>query len=87
VFLRDDAELRNEVVDNLLTRILLVDTTRLDVQVSEGMVTLLGQLPTRSEVRLVVGFVERLEGVVRVIDYLTYEVDERVADARVAPLY
>jgi CBS domain-containing protein len=87
VFLRDDAELRNEVVDNLLTRILLVDTTRLDVQVAEGVVTLLGQLPTRAEVRLVVEFIERLEGVVKVIDYLTYEVDERVADARIAPLY
>ncbi|MHA6794259.1 CBS domain-containing protein [Pseudonocardia bannensis] len=86
-FLRDDAELRAEVVDQVLGRMLLVDPARVDVQVSGGVVTLTGLLPTRADTRLAVSFVERLEGVVAVVDRLAYQVDERAADSPVAPLY
>jgi CBS domain-containing protein len=87
VFLRGDTDLREEIVDNLLTQVLLIDPDQIEVRVSRGVVTLLGQLPTRAEARLVTEFVERLEGVVKVIHQLTYPVDERVADATTAPPY
>jgi CBS-domain-containing membrane protein len=87
VFVRDDAELRSEIVDTLLARLLLVAPGRVDVRVSDGVVTMTGQVPTRAEVCLLVDFVQRLEGVVAVVDRLTYEVDERVSDAQVRPLY
>jgi CBS-domain-containing membrane protein len=86
-FVRDDAELRSEIVDTLLARLLKVDPSRVDVRVVDGVVTILGQVSTRSEARLAVDFVQRLEGVVAVDDQLTYEVDERISDAQVGPLY
>ena len=87
VFLRDDADLREEIVGSLLAKILLLDPDRVEVRVSEGVVTMTGRLSTRAEVRLVVEFVERLEGVVRVVDYLTFEVDERGVGAPTTALY
>ena len=87
VFLRDDADLREEIVGSLLAEILLLDPDRVEVRVCDGVVTMAGRLSTRAEVRLVVEFVERLEGVVRVIDYLTFEVDERGVGAPTTALY
>jgi CBS-domain-containing membrane protein len=86
-FVRDDAELRSEIVDTLLSRLLQVDPSQVEVQVTDGVVTMTGQVSTRSEAHLAVDFVQRLEGVVAVVDQLTCEVDERVSDAQVGPLY
>ena len=65
---------------------LLVDSRRVDIAVDRGVVTLCGQLDTRADAELAVRFVERLEGVVSVVDRLTYRFDERLADTDVAPL-
>jgi CBS-domain-containing membrane protein len=85
VFLREDTELREEIVRGLSTRLSLADPTKVEVQVTHGVVTLSGHLPTLAEARLVTEFVERLEGVVKVIHGLTHEVDQRVSAARTAP--
>jgi osmotically-inducible protein OsmY len=45
------------------------------------VVTLAGHLPTLAEARSVTEFVERLEGVVKVIHGLTHEVDRGAAGA------
>jgi CBS domain-containing protein len=87
-FLREDTELREEIVRGLSTRLSPVDPTKVEVQVSRGVVTLGGYLPTPTEARLVSEFVERLEGVVKVIHRLTHEVvrgaaGETVEDVRV----
>lgn len=87
VFLRDDATIRAEVTDGVLAGMLLVDPARVSVEVVHGVVTLAGQLDTRTDAILAVRFVERLDGVVEVIDRLTYEVDARAADLDVAHLY
>jgi CBS domain-containing protein len=86
VFLRPDDEIRHEVADEVLGRMLLVDPRRVDIEVDGGVVTLSGQLDTRADAELAVRFVERLEGVVAVVDRLTYQFDERLADSNVAPL-
>jgi osmotically-inducible protein OsmY len=65
---------------------LMIDPGQVAVTVEDGVVTLTGELGIRAEAVLAVRFVERLEGVVRVIDQLGYDVDERLADSRVAPL-
>jgi CBS domain-containing protein len=85
VFERDDAELRNEIVDTVFAGILCIATDRVQVRVSDGVVTLAGRLATRTDKHRVHDFVERLEGVVAVVDELTYDVDDRVADAIIAP--
>jgi len=80
VFLRDDSAIRTEIIDEVLGRMLLVDPSRVTVEVTDGVVTLTGELDTRADAVLAVRFVERLEGVVGVVDQLTYKVDERTAD-------
>jgi CBS-domain-containing membrane protein len=87
VFLRDDAAIRSEVVDVVLRGMLLVDPMRVSVGVVDGVVTVAGQLDTRTDAVLAVRFIERLEGVVGVVDRLTYAVDAHDSDLDVAPLY
>ena len=87
VYLRDDAAIRTEIVEQVLTRMLAVDPARVDVAVADGVVTLTGELDTHADAELAVRFVERLEGVVSVVDLLSYAVDERLADTRIGPFY
>lgn len=87
VFLRDDAEIRAEVVDGVLVGMLRANPMRVSVGVVDGVVTLAGQLDTRTDAVLAVQFIERLEGVVGVVDRLTYQVDAHDSDLDVAPLY
>jgi CBS domain-containing protein len=86
VFSRPDGEIRDEVADDVLATILLVDPRRVAIDVDQGVVTLTGQLDTRADTEMALRFVERLEGVVAVIDRLTYRYDERLADSNIAPL-
>lgn len=85
VFLRGDAAIRREVVEEVLGRMLVVDPARIAVEVADGVVTLTGELDTRVDVELAVRFVERLEGVVGIDDRLSCLVDHTLLD--VAPLY
>jgi CBS domain-containing protein len=80
VFLRDDADLRAEILDEVLGRIMLVDPVGIEVQVREGVVTLRGELSVRGDVELAVAFVSRLEGVVAVDNQLTYRNVEQLRD-------
>jgi osmotically-inducible protein OsmY len=83
---RPDGEIRNEVADEVLGRMLLVDPRRVAIGVDRGVVTLTGELDIRADTEMAVRFVERLEGVVAVVDRLTYRYDERLADSNIAPL-
>ena len=65
---------------------LLVDPRQVEIVVDGGVVTLSGQLDTRADAQLAARFVERLEGVVAVVDRLTYRYDKRLADTKTAPL-
>ena len=87
VFLRDDASIRAEIVDDVLRRILLAEPGRVLVEVDGGVVTLTGELDTRRDARMAVRLIERVEGVVAVVDHLRYRADERVADAGATPMY
>jgi CBS domain-containing protein len=86
VFSRADREIRDEVADEVIGRMLLVDPRRIAIDVDHGVVTLEGQLDTRADTEVAVRFVERIEGVVAVVDRLTYHYDERLADTKIAPL-
>jgi CBS domain-containing protein len=86
VFCRPDDEIRDEVADEVFGRILLVDPGRVAIEVDRGVVTLTGELDIRADAQMAVRFVERLEGVVAVVDRLTYRYDERLADRNIAPM-
>lgn len=87
VFLRDDASIRAEIVDDILHRILLTDPAAVRVEVDSGVVTLTGELDTRLDAQVAAHLTERVEGVIAVVDHLRYRADERVADAHAAPMY
>jgi osmotically-inducible protein OsmY len=65
---------------------LLVDPRQVEIEVDGGVATLSGQLDTRADAELAVRFVERIEGVVAVVDRLTDRYDERLADTNITPL-
>jgi CBS domain-containing protein len=86
VFLRDDAAIRAEVVEGVLLETMLIEPARVDVEVADGVVTLTGDLGTDRDAELAVRLVERVEGVVDVVDRLSRRVDGRVVTSRVDPL-
>jgi CBS-domain-containing membrane protein len=76
VFLRHDADIRNEIIDETLFGIVGVEATQVRVEVDSGVVTLLGQLDRRSLVTMTVREIERVPGVVDVVSYLTCRDDD-----------
>ncbi|MGW7517729.1 CBS domain-containing protein [Streptomyces sp. NPDC054796] len=76
VFLRRDAEIRAEVVNEVLVRSLWLPRDAIEVSVFEGVVTLRGELDKRSDVPLAVRLAEQVDGVVSVVDELTYRIDD-----------
>lgn len=82
VFLRDDGEIRQEVISEVLVRVLWADPEQVDVEVRDGIVTLSGELEQRSQIGVAVRLTRRVEGVIDVVDRLGYTVDDT---SRAAP--
>ncbi|WP_416959491.1 CBS domain-containing protein [Streptomyces sp. Agncl-13] len=81
VFLRPDAEIRDEVVAEVLVRALWLAPSSVDVSVVEGVVTLAGHMERKSETEIAVSMVRQIDGVVAVVDQLSYRTD----DSRIQP--
>ncbi|MFF9623673.1 CBS domain-containing protein [Streptomyces griseosporeus] len=81
VFLRPDAEIRRRVVDDVLVGALWLTPRSVDVSVTEGVVTLSGQVERRSEREIALSMTRQTDGVVAVVDRLTHRLD----DSRVRP--
>jgi CBS-domain-containing membrane protein len=77
VFLRGDDQIAREVRQDVLLRALWVNPDTVVVEVRDGVVTLIGQLERRSLIPIAVSLVRGLDGVVDVVDRLTFEVDDR----------
>ncbi|WP_434599979.1 CBS domain-containing protein [Streptomyces sp. A5-4] len=76
VFLRPDQDLRREVVHDVLVGTLSLAPRSIDVSVSEGVVTLQGEVERRSEKPIALHLTRRIDGVVAVVDQLTYRIDD-----------
>ncbi|MET8978023.1 CBS domain-containing protein [Streptomyces sp. NPDC004539] len=76
VFLRPDEEILRAVRQDVLLDTLWLVPQTIDVSVREGVVTLEGRLERRSEIPIAVGMTRRLDGVVDVVDHLTYRIDD-----------
>ncbi|MGW7543217.1 CBS domain-containing protein [Streptomyces sp. NPDC054770] len=76
VFLRPDDEIRDEVIKEVLIRALWLPSRSVDVAVAEGLVTLTGHMEHRTETEIAVSMTRRIDGVVDVIDKLTYRLDD-----------
>ncbi|GAA2280269.1 hypothetical protein GCM10010145_59870 [Streptomyces ruber] len=81
VFLRPDADIRDEVIHEVLVRALWLAPRSIGVSVTEGVVTLAGRLERRSETEIAVSMTRQIDGVVAVVDQLTWRLD----DARPRP--
>jgi CBS-domain-containing membrane protein len=75
VFLRSDADISREVRQVLL-RTMWVDPDTVVVEVHDGVVTLTGQLERWSLIPILVSLVRGLDGVVDVVDRLSFELDD-----------
>ncbi|WP_214107458.1 CBS domain-containing protein [Acrocarpospora catenulata] len=75
-FVRGDAELAEEVRQDVLRRSLWVDTDGVAVRVDHGVVTLSGVIPRRSDAELAVNLTHRINGVVDVIGELEWKEDD-----------
>jgi CBS domain-containing protein len=73
---RPDADVRADIVENVLRHGLWIDPLTVEVDVVDGMVTETGKVETRSVARLVVELSREVAGVVDVVDRLTWEQDD-----------
>ncbi|NUW39507.1 CBS domain-containing protein [Nonomuraea rhodomycinica] len=80
LFVRSDAEIAAEIRDDVLGRSLWVDTADVTVAVDHGVVTLSGRMDRRSEAGIAVGMTGRVNGVVDVVDGLTWKIDDSAWD-------
>ncbi|MEO3799797.1 CBS domain-containing protein [Nonomuraea sp. B1E8] len=76
VFLRGDEEIAVEVRDDVLDQSLWVDTSGVRVEVHQGVVTLSGRMDRRTETRVAARMTARVNGVVDVINNLTWKHDD-----------
>ncbi|MFC5720920.1 CBS domain-containing protein [Streptomyces gamaensis] len=76
VFLRPDSDIRREVVADVVVGTMWLTPDTLDVHVLDGVVTLRGQLELRSEIPVLLRLTQQIDGVVSVVDGLTYRVDD-----------
>ncbi|MDH6588987.1 CBS domain-containing protein [Streptomyces sp. SAI-133] len=81
VFLRSDEEIRRAVQQEVLLNTLWLAPQNVTVSVRNGVVTLAGELERRSEKSIALRTTGRVDGVVGVVDRLTYRLD----DARLQP--
>jgi CBS domain-containing protein len=76
VFLRDDDDIRREVVQDVLVRMLRADPELVNVRVEDGVVILSGRLEQRSQIPIAVRLTRAVDGVVDVVSHLGYTVDD-----------
>ncbi|MFC8272466.1 CBS domain-containing protein [Streptomyces sp. NPDC057271] len=77
VYLRPDSEIRRRVREDVLTDAMDLPGDAVDVHVLDGVVTLGGRVRRRSQAQMLVGLVERVDGVVAVVDRLSFHEDDR----------
>ncbi|KOG31878.1 MULTISPECIES: CBS domain-containing protein [Streptomyces] len=76
VYLRPDAEIRRRIREDVLTDAMGLPGDAVDVHVLDGVVTLGGRVRRRSHAVMLVGLAERADGVVAVVDRLSFQEDD-----------
>jgi len=76
VFLRSDADIRQDVVNEVLRKVLAVDPGTMRVSVHDGVVTIEGRVDRRSAAAHAIRVSHAIPGVVDVVDKLDYEFDD-----------
>ena len=81
-FTRTDAEIEEELKEDVLERVMWIDPGKVDVNVENGVAMLSGRLPMRSDVELLNKLAARVPGVVAVESTVEWDVDETTRKGR-----
>ncbi|HEY1420031.1 MAG TPA: CBS domain-containing protein [Candidatus Dormibacteraeota bacterium] len=76
VFLRTDAELKEEVTSSIIPLLLLDEPPGVEVKVRSNVVTLSGEVDRKTDAAILARLTRELDGVVEVVDRLTYRWDD-----------
>jgi len=76
VFLRPDADIRSEIIEEVVERYLGTNPAMIKVDVTDGVVLLAGELGGKSMLPLIMSAVRAVDGVVDVEGQLSYAVDD-----------
>jgi CBS domain-containing protein len=79
VFDRSDADIRREIIQDVILGEFMMAPSRFFLHVRDGVVVLQGRVERRNLLPYLVRAVEGVEGVVRVEDRLTYDLDDQGA--------
>ncbi|MFF4550104.1 CBS domain-containing protein [Streptomyces sp. NPDC001406] len=77
VFLRTDEEIRRDVEREVFVNTLWLAPQLIEAAVSNGVVNLTGRMERRSDIPVALDMTRRVDGVVDVVDHLSYRIDDR----------
>lgn len=75
-FVRSDDAIRRDIVGDVITRTLFLDPNSVDVDVTNGVVRLSGEVETRSLARILTDMVLRVEGTIAVDSKVRWRLDD-----------
>ena len=75
-FTRPDELIEDEIKEDILRRLLFLDPELLSISVKAGLVMISGELPTRTDTRLLEAMVQRTDGVIRAEIDVTWRLDD-----------
>lgn len=75
-FTRPDELIEDEIREDILRRLLFLEPTLLEISVEGGVVDISGELPTRTDARLLEAMVQRTDGVIRAEFDVTWKIDD-----------
>jgi len=78
IYTRPDEQITEEIRDQVLHRALSIEPDSLQLQVTDGIADVAGQLERRSLVPLLLELIRATDGVVDVVPHLTYRQDDTV---------
>jgi CBS domain-containing protein len=81
MYLRPDSEVRDEVIEGVLRPLLSVDPLTAQVEVTDGVVTLNGEVDRKSTAQIAAHVTKRVPGVVQVVDHLAWSYDDTAVSA------
>jgi CBS domain-containing protein len=81
MYQRPDTELRDEVVQDVLRRMLWIDPDKVGVDVADGVVILDGEVDRKTTAEIAVHITRSVPGVIDVVDRLTWSYDDTAVHA------
>ena len=85
-FTRPDELIEDELKEDVMRRLLFLDPNVVNMEVKGGVVRIDGELPARSDARLLEAMVQRTDGVIRAELELTWKVDDTKVPTEQSPL-